>query len=102
MQGTQHAESVERQNGGTRLVCSLRRNPALTGRKSENLTYSRLVIFSSETTRFLRSFEANNGLYELAPAADKTGLKLAYIFGNQKLWAIKGSKRCTEEEKPRQ
>jgi hypothetical protein len=38
MQGTQHAESVERQNGGKELVCSLRGNPGLTLRKAENLS----------------------------------------------------------------
>jgi hypothetical protein len=49
MQGTQQAESVERQNVGKGLVCSLRRNPGLTLRKAENLSYGRLMIFSRET-----------------------------------------------------
>jgi hypothetical protein len=51
MQGTQRAESVEMQNGGKRLVCSLRGNPCLTLRRAENLRYGRLMIFSRETLR---------------------------------------------------
>jgi hypothetical protein len=48
MQGTQHAESVERQSVGKGMVCSLRWNPGLTLRKAENLSYGRLRVFSRE------------------------------------------------------
>jgi hypothetical protein len=49
MQGTQYKESVEIQNVGKGLICSLRRNPGLTLRKTENLSYGRLMIFCRET-----------------------------------------------------
>jgi hypothetical protein len=48
MQGTQRAESVEMQNGGKGLVCSLRRNQGLTLRKAEDVIYGRLMKFSRE------------------------------------------------------
>jgi hypothetical protein len=49
MQGTRSADSVERQNGGKGLVFSLRRNPGLTLRKAENISYGLLMMFIRET-----------------------------------------------------
>jgi hypothetical protein len=112
MQGSEHAESVERQNYGETLACSLRRNPGLTPRKAEDLSYGRLMTLSRETLydflkllrQTMEAMKLHQRLY-LIYNVDDTGLKMIYNSGNQKLLAVKGNKRFTvllaeEKEKP--
>jgi hypothetical protein len=49
MQGTQHSETVEKQNDGKGFDTSLRMNPGLILRKEENLSSGRQIICSRET-----------------------------------------------------
>jgi hypothetical protein len=96
------AESVESQNSGKGLVCSLRRNPGLTLRKAGSFSYGRLIIFSRETlhdffkllTQTVDAMKLHQRSH-LTWSVDETGFKLLYSPGNQKLLAVKGSKRFT-------
>jgi hypothetical protein len=101
MQGTKHAESMERQGGEKGPVCSLRRNPGLALRKAENLSYGRLTIFGRETqndffTLPRQAMEAMElyQLFHLIQNMDEAGLKLAYNSGNQKLLLVVKDSTC--------
>jgi hypothetical protein len=77
----------------------MRRNPGLTLRKAENLSYDRLMRFNRETVdyflKLLRQTMGAMKLHErlhLIYSVEETGLKPTYSSGNQKPLAVKGSK----------
>jgi hypothetical protein len=84
------------------FVSFLRRNPSLTLRKAENLSYGRLMRFNrgnvddffnllTQTMDAMNSQKRPYLIYDV----DETGLQLTYTSGNQKLLAVNGSKNFT-------
>jgi hypothetical protein len=81
------------------FICFLRRNPGLTSRKAENLSYGRLMGFSREivddfckllrkTMYAIELHQRTHLIYNLV----ETGLQFTCKSGNQKVLAVEGSK----------